>query len=99
MELALILIGLLAFFAVGTSIGTPFFSMEQKEELKNEKIPLPKKIVKLISENGDILLEYTDVYLDHWDKSIYYLSYEYEYEYNRFLRIDKGENMLLLAEN
>ena len=57
----------------------------------------PKKSVKLLTKDGVLLYEYKDVYLTHWDKSIYHLSYEYEGK--SFLRIDKGVDMLLLAES
>jgi len=74
----------------------------QSQKSKNEKIESakpekPKKSVQLLTKDGILLYEYKDVYLTHWDKSIYFLSYEYEGK--SFLRIDKGADMLLLVES
>jgi hypothetical protein len=57
----------------------------------------PKKFVKLFTKDGALLYEYKDVYLSHWDKNIYHLSYKYEGK--SFMRIHKGSDMLLLSEN
>ena len=59
--------------------------------------PKPKKSVKLLTKDGALFYEYKDVYLRHWDKNIYHLSYEYEGK--SFMRIHKGTDMLLLSEN
>ena len=67
------------------------------EKIKSSNPERPKKSVKLLTKDGVLLYEYKDVYLTHWDKSIYHLSYEYEGK--SFLRIDKGVGMLLLAES
>ena len=74
----------------------------QSQKPKDEKIESstperPKKSVKLLTKEGVLLYEYRDVYLTHWETSIYCLSYEYEGK--SFLRIDKGADMLLLAES
>ena len=69
---------------------------------KDEKIKVstptrPKKSVKLFTQDGVLLYEYKDVYLTRWDVNIYFLSYTCDGE--SFLRIDKGADMLLLAES
>jgi hypothetical protein len=64
---------------------------------KNKKPKLPKKSVKLFSQRGVLLYEYRDVYITHWDENIYLLSYEQSGE--TFLRIDKGDGMLLMVES
>ena len=73
-------------------------SLKHQDEKKNiTNIERPKKSVKLFTKDGVLLYEYKDVYLTRWDVGIYFLSYEYEGE--SFLRIDKGTDMLLLAES
>jgi uncharacterized protein YpmB len=67
------------------------------EKVESSTPKRPKKSVKLFTRDGVLLYEYKDVYLTHWDKNIYYLSSENKGE--NFLRIDKGTDMLLLAEN
>ena len=67
------------------------------EEIKLSSPQRPKKSVKLFTKDGVLLYEYRDVYLTRWDVGIYFLSYEYNGE--NFLRIDKGADMLLLAES
>ena len=68
---------------------------KEQKEVHCETIPSPKKSIKLFKENGELILEYKDVYITYWDKNIYFLSKEYEGEC--FVRIDKGVNMLLVV--
>ena len=73
------------------------YSNPKDEQIESSNPERPKKSVKLLTKKGVLLYEYRDVFLTHWDKSIYCLSYEYKGK--SFLRIDKGADMLLLAES
>jgi hypothetical protein len=72
-----------------------FFKNESSDEPKDKEVP-PKKSIRLYSGSGEMLFEYKDVYISHWDSGIYYLSRKYERK--SFLRIDKGRYMLLFEK-
>ena len=88
-------LGLFSMFISYLALITDKKNKEEKQMLKDAPPP-PYKSIKLMNMDGVVLQEYKDVYLDHWDKNIYFLSYEYEGK--SFVRIDKGENILLVGE-
>ncbi len=53
--------------------------------------------VKLYTESGVLIENYSGVYLSHWDTNIYHL---YTKEGGDFItRIDKGANMMLISHD
>ena len=85
-------LGIIALFIV-------FGLQREKKPLqeKNEEAEAQKKLFKLFNGEGTLIKEYRDVYVTHWDKNIYYLCHEYRGKH--CIRIDKGEDMLLIIEN
>ena len=77
-----------------TAAGISLFQ-DRKKGNKKETYPLAKSI-KILNQNGELLLEYKDCYISYLDKTTYLLSHEYKGE--AFLKIDKGNNMLLVVE-
>lgn len=71
----------------------------KKEKIfQNQSVEIAsKKIFKLFNNDGILIREYKNVYVTNWDTNIYLLSHEYKGKY--FIRIDKGENMLLTSES
>lgn len=55
---------------------------------------MKKENVTLYSSNGKILLNFEDVYLEHWNTNIYKI-YADENKKELIMRIDKGQDMLL----
>jgi len=94
MNTTIILIVILGVGAVLLALKAIQYNSEDKEP---KATPKPKKSVKLFSQDGNLLYEYRDVYLTHWDDTIYLLSYEHDGK--TFMRIDKGVDMLLMVES
>ncbi len=94
MNTTIILISILGTGAILLALKALQGTSNKEEQVKIT--PKPKKLVHLFNRDGKLLYEYKDVYLTHWDSTIYLLSYEYKGSI--FMRIDKGKDMLLMVE-
>ena len=95
MNTTIILLSILGIGAILLALKALQGTSNKEEQVKIT--PKAKKLVQLFNRDGKLLYEYKDVYLTHWDSTIYLLSYEYKG--STFMRIDKGKDMLLMVES